>query len=117
MAQRALRPCKKIGCNKLVSSGYCNEHKHLEKQRDRDRGTAFERGYNYRWRQYSKWFLKQPGNQLCKLKLDDGCKYIAECVDHIVPHNGNQQLFWDRNNHQSSCIHCNSVKGNRTVKG
>jgi 5-methylcytosine-specific restriction protein A len=27
----------------------------------------------------------------------------ATVVDHIVPHRGNQKLFWDRKNWQSLC--------------
>lgn len=122
MAQRALKPCKRPGCPSLVQLGYCIDHQHIQKKTDREtdrrRGTAYERGYNNRWRKYSKWFLKQHGNQLCKLKLDDGCAYISECVDHINPPDGpNDPKFWDKKNHQAACIHCNSVKGHRTIKG
>ncbi len=29
---------------------------------------------------------------------------MATVADHIVPHKGNHQLFWDRNNLQSLCM-------------
>lgn len=35
---------------------------------------------------------------------------LANCVDHIVPHKGDQVLFWDKKNWQSSCTPCNSKK-------
>jgi 5-methylcytosine-specific restriction enzyme A len=114
MAYKALKPCKQIGCPELVQSGYCGKHK--KKDYECRRGNSSERGYDNRWRNYSKAFLKKLGNQLCKLKIDEGCSYIAECVDHIKPPNGKgDPLFWDKANHQSACIHCNSVKGNRIM--
>jgi 5-methylcytosine-specific restriction protein A len=90
----------------------------MQKETDRQRGTANQRGYTYRWGKYSKWFLQQPGNEICKLRIDGRCKMVAECVDHIVPPVGpNDPLFWDPNNHQASCLVCNSIKGQRTLKG
>lgn len=31
-------------------------------------------------------------------------------VDHIIPHRGDQQLFWDTNNWQGLCKPCHSRK-------
>ena len=116
MLRRPLRPCTYPGCNNLVTSGRCEKHKTVDNQ-DRHSETAAERGYNYRWQKYSKWFLKQPENQFCKLQLP-GCTNIAECVDHIDPPNGiDDPRFWNTNNHQAACIHCNSVKGHKNLKG
>ncbi|WP_189426952.1 HNH endonuclease [Devosia pacifica] len=39
--------------------------------------------------------------------------------DHITPHRGDDQLFWDRTNWQALCAHChNSTKQRqeRTMK-
>jgi len=112
MASRAKRPCNYPGCPELVSSGYCTKHtKHSSEYR---RGTAQQRGYNYKWSQYSKRFLKQPGNHLCALKISPRCAYVSECVDHRIPPKGpDDPLFWDKDNHQPACIACNSMKGNR----
>lgn len=38
------------------------------------------------------------------------CGEPATDVDHIVPHKGNHELFWDRDNWQALCHHCHSVK-------
>lgn len=121
---RPYQPCKHCGCPELTrnQNGYCDTHVQnaIDRDRasDRRRGTAQERGYTYRWAKYSKWFLRQPGNQICKLHIDDGCTIVAQCVDHIQPHKGQSDpLFWDNGNHQPACIHCNSVKGNRYIKG
>lgn len=120
--QKAMRLCKHPGCTNLTTSGYCDQHKDEAREReriaDRRRGTARERGYNYRWHKYSKAFLSRPENKFCKLHLDDGCNILAECVDHIDPPDGpNDRRFWDASNHQAACIHCNSVKGHRKMVG
>ena len=34
----------------------------------------------------------------------------ATVVDHITPHKGNKDIFWDESNHQSLCIRCHNKK-------
>jgi 5-methylcytosine-specific restriction protein A len=116
---KPLRPCKHPGCPALCRGAYCPDHtRDKRREVDRQRGTANQRGYTYRWQQYSKWYLSQPGNEICKLRIDKRCNLIAECVDHIVPPEGpNDPKFWDESNHQPSCLICNSIKGNKTIKG
>ena len=118
MPSRAPHFCNQPGCNVLTNDTYCDLHRPIHaREQDKRRGTATERGYDNRWRKYSKWFLSQPENQICKLHLD-GCTLIARCVDHINPPSGRDDpLFWDTSNHQASCIHCNSVKGHTHIKG
>lgn len=65
---------------------------------------ATERGYTYRWEQYRKNYLKR--HPLCVHCEDMGKVTAAYVVDHIVPHKGNVELFWDCNNHQSLCKDC-----------
>lgn len=124
MGITARRFCKHAGCSALVGglSRYCEAHKAEEQEAERRaearRGSARERGYTTRWNKYSKHFLSRPENQFCKLHLDAGCAVVAQCVDHIDPPDGaDDPKFWDRNNHQAACIHCNSVKGRRRVVG
>jgi 5-methylcytosine-specific restriction protein A len=31
-------------------------------------------------------------------------------LDHIIPHKGNNELFWDESNHQGLCKHHHSLK-------
>jgi 5-methylcytosine-specific restriction protein A len=81
---------------------------------DKDRGSAHQRGYTSRWREYSKWYLSQADNQLCKIKLP-GCSIIADCVDHVKPVDKDDPRFWIESNHQAACRHCNSVKGRREL--
>lgn len=127
MPERPFQTCKRPGCPELTRnrSGYCDKHIAEYEQRkeesnrlyEKSRGGSTKQGYNYRWQQRSKWFLRQPGNQICKLHLP-GCTLIATCVDHIDPPDGpNDPRFWDETNWQPSCIHCNSVKGHKKMKG
>ena len=116
--------CKYPGCTQKANdiSGYCTAHRGAGQERDisrdRHRQPAHIRGYDKRWERYSKWFLSLPQNQFCVLRLDDGCAQIAQCVDHIDPPDGARDpRFWDRSNHQPACIHCNSVKGHRFIRG
>ncbi|WP_306438138.1 HNH endonuclease signature motif containing protein [Paenibacillus sp. MDMC362] len=34
----------------------------------------------------------------------------ATVVDHIKPHKGNKQLFWDCDNWQALCVPCHNSK-------
>lgn len=124
MSLRNARFCREPGCSALTKhvSGYCEAHRgkweEMNRRRDLRRGTAKERGYDSRWARYSKAFLAQPGHQLCALRLDEGCAIVAQCVDHIDPPDGpGDPRFWDPDNHQPACIHCNSVKGDKKIKG
>ena len=39
-----------------------------------------------------------------------GERVQAQVVDHIVPHRGDKELFWDKNNWQALCFSCHSSK-------
>lgn len=124
MGYIAQRFCRHSGCTAIVSGGasYCEAHMdeqiQAERRQDERRGSARARGYTTRWNHYSKAFLAMPGNQFCKLHLDEGCAVVAQCVDHIDPPIGaGDPKFWNAANHQAACIHCNSVKGRRRVVG
>lgn len=77
--------------------------------------TTAERGYGSRWQNYRKRFLRD--NPICCFCLEQGRVAIANVVDHIVPHRGDQQLFWDVNNHQSLCSPCHSSIKQREENG
>jgi len=117
MPIKPFRPCNQMGCPELIRDGrYCERHKkEKQKQIDDRRGSSRERGYDGRWQKYSKWFLRQPQNVFCKIRLP-GCNNLAQCVDHVDPPDGpNDPRFWDTSNHQAACIRCNSVKGHRKL--
>lgn len=109
---RVFRPCKERYCNVLTNdkTGYCPEHIHLAeelkkqswKRHDALRKSARERGYDSRWEKIRKIFLMN--NPLCVDCLKDGRLTPAKVVDHIKPHRGNKELFWDESNWQSLCV-------------
>lgn len=109
MPVKPKKPCRQPGCPELVDTGYCDRHKKQEqKQYDERRGSSTERGYDARWRRYRLMYLRR--NPLCVMCEDEGKLTPATVVDHITPHKGNYELFWDETNHQSLCAHHHNVK-------
>lgn len=134
MPNAAKLPCRHPACKQLVAqSGYCETHaKQRQKQSDQQRGSANERGYNYKWQQASKDFLMK--NPLCacnECKSTNGNELLATVVDHKTPHklkdaidSGNaeririaQKLFWDRKNWQPMAKECHDKKTARENGG
>jgi 5-methylcytosine-specific restriction protein A len=87
--------------------------------REAKRGTS-ARGYGWRWQQRSRLFrLRYP---LCGMRpgecapIGSRCYHAgrvraAEVVDHIRPHRGDRQLFWDeQHNWQALCAECHQEK-------
>lgn len=107
MPRAPKRPCRYPGCPNLCDSGvYCREHAALSS--DRLRGNAAERGYDSRWRAARKRFLRK--HPLCVECMRQGKLTPATVVDHVIPHRGNQDLFWDENNWQPLCKGCHDEK-------
>lgn len=67
------------------------------------RAGSAARGYDYRWQQYRISFLHT--HPVCSR-----CEEAAIVVDHIVPHRGDVDLFWDEENHQPLCKPCHDKK-------
>ncbi len=71
---------------------------------DKRRPSARERGYNSKWERERAAFLRL--HPVCKF-----CGAPSTTVDHIIRHNGDPALFWNRSNWQALCTRChNSVK-------
>ena len=68
--------------------------------------TCSQRGYDYPWQKAREAHLAE--HPLCVRCEADGRAIAATVVDHIVPHRGDQRLFWDRTNWQSLCATCHS---------
>lgn len=65
------------------------------------RGTARERGYTAAWDRAAATYKRR--HPLCL-----GCEAVAvvavcEVIDHIIPHQGDPALMWDRANWQPAC--------------
>lgn len=78
----------------------------MAKATKRKRPTRTEQGYNNRWLRAANQFRQE--NPLCVFCLRNNRYVPANVVDHIIPHRGNMDLFWDKNNWQSLCHHCHS---------
>lgn len=104
------KPCRHPGCARLVPSGqtYCEEHLPLHPEYTR---SAAARGYNSRWNKARKVYLAD--HPLCAECLRCGKYTAATVVDHIIPHRGNNELFWDESNWQSLCKRCHDKKTGR----
>lgn len=77
--------------------------------------TTNERGYTYRWQQYRKRFLF--AHPLCVYCEREGRVELAEVVDHIRPHGGNDELFWNPENHQGLCKRHHDSQKQREERG
>jgi len=67
-----------------------------------------KRYHSGRWRKASKAFLNNSDNTTCKLCFVVGIVRPATIVDHIIPHRGDDKLFWDQDNWQGLCATCHS---------
>ncbi|HHM4835725.1 TPA: HNH endonuclease [Pseudomonas aeruginosa] len=70
--------------------------------------NSTQRGYGYRWQQArARYLAKHP---LCRLCSDAGKVVAATEVDHIIPHRGDMELFWQESNWMALCKVCHSKK-------
>lgn len=67
------------------------------------KGSSSERGYGYAWQKARLRFLQ--AHPLCVMCQDMKPPRVtaAEVVDHIIPHKGDQELFWNESNWQPLC--------------
>lgn len=93
-------------CNRIIPAGErcaCQKARRLERNRrfERTRPSAAERGYDSRWTLARRGFL-------AKHPRCTRCGDPATVVDHIRPHRGDRDLFWQRSNWQPLCQPCHN---------
>lgn len=104
MAFAAPRRCS---CGKIVPYGVKCEcqitrDRARKAKSDQYRPNARQRGYSTKWDKARAGFLlKHP---MCS------CGAKAVLVDHIRPHRGDSNLFWQRENWQALCVRCHSSR-------
>lgn len=121
MAGSPKRLCGRPGCGALVTppERYCPTHAESERklaaEADARRGTRTKRGYTNAWTKASIGYRRK--NPWCVICKRAGRMVPSECVDHIKPHGGDQELFWDKTNWQALCGTCHSEKTAREDGG
>lgn len=101
MPAKAFKPCSAPGgCPNLVTdTRYCPDHEEkYGRTDDQQRGSAAKRGYGRKWAAARLAFLQKHPVCECEECKASGRPQLAEVVDHITPHQGDQKLFWDRKN-------------------
>ncbi|MGE5417491.1 MAG: HNH endonuclease [Acidobacteriota bacterium] len=110
MPRKPKRPCSYPGCPHLTDSRFCEEHQKAAdaqyNKHQRDPGTR--KLYGRRWQRARKHHLAE--HPFCVQCEAENRLVPATEVDHIVPHKGDWQLFWDKSNWQSLCKPCHSRK-------
>lgn len=105
------RPPHLCPCNVIVPHGErCRCQQNADRERkashDRRRPSARARGYDHNWRKARLEYL--TAHPQCAMPA---CDQPATTVDHVIPHRGDQALFWNRANWQPLCTRChNSAK-------
>lgn len=74
----------------------------------RKRKSSTARLYGRRWQAWSKAHL--VSEPLCRICASREITTEASVTDHIVPHRGDERLFWDEDNLQSLCKPCHDHK-------
>lgn len=93
---------------------WCQAHK--QKTRRSEKSAEWHGLYDARWQRYRIGFL--INNPLCRMCLVGvGRLNPSAVVDHIIPHRGDIDLFWDQLNHQPLCKACHDSKTAREDGG
>ena len=105
MPIRPPKMCAHPGCGKVTTEKYCERHRDTQKkikaEADKNRESAYRRGYDKRWQRTSKQYLRE--HPFCVMCQKEGILKSATEVDHVIPHRGNIELFWDESNWQGLC--------------
>ena len=105
MPSKVKRSCRAPGCPELTEGLFCDLHKDHGRER---RESAVERGYGREWRRARAAYL--CANPFCAMCITDRKLTLATVVDHIIPHRGDDALFWDESNWQPLCKRCHDKK-------
>jgi 5-methylcytosine-specific restriction protein A len=105
---RPSKPCTKAGCCKLVNDGTSRCELHKAERVNYKRNADYTSMYTHQWKKARLVFLKQ--NPLCVTCMTMNRLEPATVVDHIIPHKGDKDKFWDFYNWQALCKPCHDTK-------
>lgn len=90
------------GCGELCYDARCKKHGGSKTWRKSARTLEHKKLYNNRY-----WVTQRlehlSENPLCVDCKKNSYDVLAQVVDHIIPHRGDEVLFWDQTNWQSLC--------------
>jgi 5-methylcytosine-specific restriction protein A len=111
MPSKPLRTCSTPGCPNLTPKGKCDTCK-AKRGTDGPRAPWHAQSHRWyasaRWREARQRFL--VAHPLCVQCEQAGRVVPATVVDHIVPHRGNPERFWDVLNWRSLCVSHHNAK-------
>ena len=123
MAFVELKHCNYPGCFEEIPAhkrtSYCPKHSPGQSMEAPDPITGDSRFkgkqtvrrnklYGYRWDKLARIFKRQ--HPACVQCGRIGTKKYPNCVDHIIPHRNNLELFWDQGTWQTLCKSCHGRK-------
>ncbi|AGL03635.1 restriction endonuclease [Desulfoscipio gibsoniae DSM 7213] len=111
MPRKPPAPCRHPGCPELTEARFCPKHmQEYNRQYNRKERPKYSKQlYNSaRWQRLRKKVLLE--HPLCVECERQGRITPATIVDHVKPHKGNLNLFWDENNLQALCKNCHDSK-------
>jgi 5-methylcytosine-specific restriction enzyme A len=83
----------------------------MKTNRSRRSTTRWQHLYNLpEWRKSSREFRRTPEGATCVDCRAEGLIRPSDHVDHIIPHEGNLTLFWDRSNWAGRCVSHHTMK-------
>lgn len=104
MVTAPLRFCAEPGCPEKVTKGRCRTHERSKREQKREEDPSARLYGLYRtarWRRLrASKLLEDPFCAHCRT---EGRRRPWDELDHVIPHKGDLQLFWDEGNLQGLC--------------
>jgi 5-methylcytosine-specific restriction enzyme A len=92
---------------KTFRASWLPSKQQVRQYHDRDRGSAWSRGYDANWQRARLVHLSE--SPVCVCCQANGVIVPATMVDHVVPHKGNPDVFWNKADWQSLCDWCHKA--------
>lgn len=114
-----LKKCNKVNCNELINfnESYCDEHKQLSKQSNKDydslrnkRDNQYRKFYNSKAWKDASHNATLKANSLCQECIRNGKYTIGVEVDHIIELRDDWNKRLDRDNLELLCAKCHREK-------
>lgn len=125
MAQKPLKPCNKVGCNKLTRDKYCEQHAHLKVDFIKESRQFYD---NYKRDTTLTNFYNSPEWKKTRLKVLERDLYLcvnclsknkyskATSVHHVVKIKYNWDLRLDLKNLKSLCEKCHKQEDMKSAR-